>query len=379
MKFDNNNQLNSLQQKEYNAFIKKTFGNCVAIKSILEYIRFNKIGEILNYLIKETKYGKIFSSMSINDFLNSRIRIQINYINPILNDLENNKWNEYEAGTEIAAANNATQNVKPDDLFGNKNKKELEEYIFKNFTKQYKDSVKIEYRYGEIIDKSSEKAHILTLLRPIIATGILTKEKDIYTFTNQRAPIYIVYEKLLTKTSNAKSTIDAVAKLISLLYKIRVDYVSPTLEKHKRDLIRDYKKKAVSGELTETIINDDIRQAGSDDDKIEKIIKSNVNYNIEHILPVLIFRIRRLFIEDNNQNIKLTVEDDKVEIFLTSIIKAIYDSYVKLKLSGLPTSLTTELRSSKFYEFGFETYNALKDVYQFNETDFIEKNKHIIN
>jgi len=48
-----------------------------------------------------------------------------------------------------------------------------------------------------------------------------------------------------------------------------------------------------------------------------------------------------------------------------------------LKLKGLPTSLTTVVRSKEFYETGQEAYVALKHSFNLEETDYIEKNKRI--
>lgn len=60
--------------------------------------------------------------MDLSSFLNLRLRIQINPIDPILSDMEE-KLDAYSVGTLIAEANNGTQNVKVDDIFGNKRKK----------------------------------------------------------------------------------------------------------------------------------------------------------------------------------------------------------------------------------------------------------------
>src|SRR3989304_2031408 len=190
--------------------------------------------------------------MELNSFLNLKVRIQVNPINFIISDLEE-KLDEYSVGTMIAEANNDTQNVKTDDIFGNKNKQDLETYLFNIFNIINKDKVKIEYRFGEVSD-GADKVHILTLLRPIIATGILTKEKKIFEYTNQRDPIYKTFEKLLRNKEKADKTIKVISQLIPSLYTIRKTYVAPELDLQKKNFQREYIGKATAGELTETIV-----------------------------------------------------------------------------------------------------------------------------
>jgi len=363
-------------KEKYANFIKKHFRDNAKLFTFLEGIKYAKITELSNFLSGNGKYLKDFEEINIRDFLNNKIRIQINILDEISEDLEGEKLDDYSIGSLIAEANNDTQNVKVDDIFGNKYKKELETYIFNEFLDSYKNT-KIEYRMGEISDK--DKVHILTLLRPVVALGILTKEKDIYEYTNQRAPVYKLFEKLLRVKDKAKNTIGVVSKLIPLLYSIRIDCVIKQLELQKRNLVREYKFKAVSGELTDTIIDKEILLAKGDEKQIEKIIKKNVNYNIEHIIPVLVFRIRKLFKEaDPSGKIGLVISDKDTNNFFKGLIEAIYRGYVEWRLKGLPSSLTTVVRSNEFYQKGEEAYIALKSPYNLNETDFIDKNKFIV-
>lgn len=281
-------------------------------------------------------------------------------------------------GTLIAEANNDTQNVKVDDIFGNKYKAELERYIFGPFINQKKDKVKIEYRLGEIIDKV-DKVHILTLLRPIVATGILTKEKKIFEYTNQRAPVYKLFEKLLRNKDKAGKTIEIISELSPLLYDIRKTYVEPRLELQRKNFLREYKGKAISGDLDDTIINKQISLAGGNEEEIEKLIKPYVNYNIEHIFPVLVYRVRKIIKEgDRPGKIVLELPKDKMPDFFKALIEVIYRKYVETKLKGLPSSLTTFVRSKEFYETGGETYVALKHSYRLEESDYVEKNRYLI-
>ena len=115
--------------------------------------------------------------------------------------------------------------------------------------------------------------------------------------------------------------------------------------------------------------------------KLEKLIKTNINYNIEHILPVLVFQIRNLIFKDGKDDIlKLNLNENKKEEFLRSLTEIIYESYVEKKLKGLPTSLTTVVRSQEFYEMGIDGYKALIRSKENNasETDFVLKNRVII-
>jgi hypothetical protein len=91
-----------------------------------------------------------------------------------------------------------------------------------------------------------------------------------------------------------------------------------------------------------------------------------------------VFRIRKLFKEINSNKVTLTIAKDDWSKILPMLVNAIYDSYVKMKLNGLPSSLTTVVRSSNFYDFGAETYNVLKKTYNWEETDFITKNMQTI-
>lgn len=143
-------------------------------------------------------------------------------------------------------------------------------------------------------------------------------------------------------------------------------------------MIRKYKEKAAYGELSESIIGEEILKYKNNGLKLEKIIKTNINYNIEHILPVLAFQIRNLLnkTEDNN-HIILNILESKKEEFLNSLTEVIYENYVEKKLKGLPTSLTTVVRSQEFYEMGIDGYKMLIRIKEYNaiETNFILKNR----
>lgn len=378
--FFEDKEIAPIKSREYNSFIKEIFKDSEVVKSVLKYVKFGKVSEVINCIKQSNKYKTIFNNdFDIHSFLDSRIRVQINIINTIIEDLEAD-LDAYSAGTLIAEANNDTQKVKPDDIFGNKYKKELQDYVFNDFINKNGKHIQIEYRYGEIADKSVGKVHILTLLRLIIPTGILKKDKDIYKLTNQRTPIYTIFSKLISKINKddekAAATAKVVSKLIPLLYEIRKNYVVPSLQNHKRELIREYKKQAFAGELEDMIISQEIYEAKGSEEKIEKIVKGIVNYNIEHIMPVIVFRIRKLFKETNTHELILTIPEDLLEQYFTTISEVIYDSYVKMKLKGLRSSLTTAVRDRNFYEFGTEAHTTFKRMNKnIEETDFIEKSR----
>lgn len=375
-------KVTQIKSKDYNAFIKKVFSDSEKVMTILNFIKFSKVSEIIRQIEKKERYKNRFHELNLSSFLNNQIiRIQINVINKVIEDLED-KFDAYSAGTLIAEANNDTQKVTPDDIFGNKNKSELQRYVFKGFIDEYKGKVEIEYRYGEITNRSIPKIHILTLLRLIIPTGLLNSNKDIYKLTNQRMPIYNIFSKLFSKmkknNQDALNTGQAISKLIPLLFKVRRKYIIPKLESRKRELIRQYKQQAFANELSETFIAQDIYEAKGDDNKITKIIKSVVNYNIEHIVPVVIFRIRNLFAEGDGK-VRLNIPDDTIDNFLETITQVIYENYVKIKLKGLPSSLTTVVRSQDFYDGGSESYTTFnKNIHGLDETDFINSHKYIL-
>ena len=374
--FSSTQKQSNIDRTKYNMFIKSTFGDSTKILAILQRVNFSKISQIVAFLKDNTKYFNKFRDMELNSFLNLKVRIQVNPINFIISDLEE-KLDEYSVGTMIAEANNDTQNVKTDDIFGNKNKQDLETYLFNIFNKINKDKVKIEYRFGEVSD-GADKVHILTLLRPIISTGILTKEKKIFEYTNQRGPIYKTFEKLLRNKEKADKTIKVISQLIPSLYTIRKTYVAPELDLQKKNFQREYIGKATAGELSETIVAKQISSV-KDEKEIEKIIKPHINYNIEHIFPVLIYRVRKLFNKSGTpEKIDFIVSEDKLPDFFRALIEAIYKKYIETKLGGLRSSLTTFARSKEFYEAGGETYIALKNAYHLKESDFIEKNKYLI-
>lgn len=118
------------------------------------------------------------------------------------------------------------------------------------------------------------------------------------------------------------------------------------------------------------------------DYELEKLIKRSVNYNVEHIFPVLIFRIRNLIRENTeNSRFEFSIDKDKLPLFLQTLIEVIYEKYVEKKLEGLPTSLTTLVRSNDFYDIGSESYKTLirsdsfKDL---KETNFVYKYRKIV-
>jgi hypothetical protein len=157
-----------------------------------------------------------------------------------------------------------------------------------------------------------------------------------------------------------------------------VQNIEPYLEECKRKFTREYKEKAISGELSATTIGAQVNTLINNDRELEKLIQRNINYNIEHIMPVIIFRIRMLFIEKGPINLDLTIPEENRPDFFKSLVDAIYKKYVELKLGGLPTSLTTVVRDKKYYESGYEAYVTFKNIYKFQETDYITKKSHIM-
>jgi len=369
-----NGELIDMKKTEVRSFNKKYFEDDESVKNLIKRIKFNRIKEIINFLEKDEKYLKSFNKTDLKDFLNTRVRIQINLIDSIIEDLEDT--DTYSVGTLIAEANNDTQNVKVDDIFGNRYRKELNKKIFKDFNNIYQDKVKIEFRLGEIVEKVN-KVHILTLFRLVAATGILTKESDIFKFTNQRAPIYRLFEKLLKK-DDTENTVSAISKLIPLLYEIRVEYVGPCLKECNRMFIRNYKEKAIAGDLENTIIRPEIEKLRNNDQELEKLIRRSIRYNIEHIMPVLVFRIREVLKEKDNAQLDLTISEENRSKFFEGLIEAIYEKYIEMKLGGLPTSLTTKVRNKNFYEYGREAYIAFRRTFGFQETNYITQNRYII-
>lgn len=364
----------SMTKKEFSEFIKVNFGKLEAYNTILKRINFSKVQQIINYLNQQVKYKKIFNKLTLDKFLETKVRVQINLLTSIVDHL-NSDEDEYSLGTMIAEANNDTQNVKKDDIFGNKYKIDLEQYIFPTFERDEK--TKIEYRQGEILD--SDKVHILILLRPVVSVGLLTKETQIFGYSNHREPIYKLFESLIKNKKKAKKTVEVISKIIPVLYELRKGILSKALEKHKRNYITKYIQKGLNGDLDYGVIGDKIKNSGYDEDLIKKEVKVLCRYNIEHIAPVLFYRIRNLFrLSDDGQKIILDVKDeDKIKL-VESLSESIYLKYIENKFNGLPTSLTTLVRRSDFFKYGEETFIALKSAFSLQENDFLSQNKFVV-
>ena len=122
--------------------------------------------------------------------------------------------------------------------------------------------------------------------------------------------------------------------------------------------------KIVSGELTEDSL---------------KALRKVTSYNIEHILPVLIYRIRSIInYDEKHQKICLIVETGKDETLFQSLLESIYANYVEIKLKGVTGSITDEIRSKDFFGSGEEAFIVLKNLLKFEQSDYIEKNRYII-
>ena len=376
-KFSKIHNLDKLNEKLYNDFLSKDFNNQNNILDFLKFLKFTKVGEVQRYLIEDKKHLELFKNLDLDKLLNTKIRITVNALETITQ--LNEEMDEYQTGTLIANANNQTQNVKVDDIFGSKYKKELEEYIFKDFINQYKNSTKIEYRLGEIIEKGN-KVHILTLLRPVVSTGIITKDAQIFKLSNQRAPVYSLFMKLLTNKTKASKTIDAISKIIPLLYHIRVTYVQNQLELQNKPYYREYIEKAINKELADTSIRDRIKtEKGKLTEDTEKVIKNIVSHNIEHIFPVVVYRIRNLIKIGSNNKVEIVIPQNKEEEFFKSITNSIYKKYIDAKLVGTTGSMTDTVRNPNFFKSGEEAYEVCKNMMNLKETTYIKENSFLIN
>ncbi|MCZ6702106.1 MAG: hypothetical protein O6940_03595 [Ignavibacteria bacterium] len=370
---DDITEINKDLKKRYLSFIKTSFQHSPETYEFINSIDIKKINGFIRYLRENSKYLTNFNKVDIYRFLSTKIRVQVNIINSIVKDLGND-LNETATGTLIAEANNDTRTVKPDDLFGNKYQKELKNILFKNFISE-NPKISIEYRYGEITESSKDKIHILFLLRPIIATGLLTREKEIFDLTNKREPTYKIFEKLLKRTDKAKETISITSKLIPLLYKYRIDYIIPTLESKKGELFREYKNKLHAGEFDNPQINQEFEKIKDDEKSVDKLVRGFIRYSIEHIMPVIIYRIRKLFLEKNN-NIILSIPREVELKFFETILEDVYENYVYLKIST--PYFSSYIRSKDYYNLGAGSYKAFLKLEEIQETNFIESKRYFL-
>jgi len=374
-KFMEKNYNKDLNKKKFENFLEVEFKGQSDVLDFLNFLKFSKVTEVYKFLKNNSKYYKVFKEFDVNDFLNARIRITINSIDWIIESIGD--LDEYAAGTLIANANNETQNVKIDDIFGSKHKRDLDKYLFKDFSNKYKGSVRIEYRLGEIVEKV-EKVHILTLLRPVVATGILTKDIDVFKLSNQRAAVYTLFVKLFRRRDSKTKTIKAISRIIPLLYYVRMTYIIPQLKLKKNVYYREYIEKALNGELANTTIRDRIKiEKGELSVDSKKAIRNLVNFNVEHIFPVIVFRIRNLISIQQNKAI-LMIPEDKKEGFFKTITNTIYKKYIEMKLVGVLGSITDSVRRPDFFKSGEEAYETLKNMLNLQETDFIKKHRYLI-
>ena len=150
----------------------------------------------------------------------------------------------------------------------------------------------------------------------------------------------------------------------------------------KQKLLKETPKSSLSKYIkksAKSMIKKEILEFRNDDDAIDNWINKNVDYNIEHILPVIIYRVRNLIkFDDVNDKCILTIPDKHMDKFFKTLVKVVYENYVKNKLKGLRTSLTTLVRSEDFYEAGSETYEALVGTLELQETNFVYEHRKLI-
>ena len=123
--------VSAIKQNHIKTLTAKYFISNVKAERIFSYVRFNKVNQVSTFLLKNKQYNDLFKNLKLEEFLDSKIRIQLNIVNNIIDDLEYDS-DSYSVGTMIAEANNDTQKVKTDDIFGNKYKNDLEKNILTN-------------------------------------------------------------------------------------------------------------------------------------------------------------------------------------------------------------------------------------------------------
>ena len=70
--------------------------------------------------------------------------------------------------------------------------------------------------------------------------------------------------------------------------------------------------------------------------------------------------------------------EDVINIFIKTLVEIIYEGYIETKLAGLPTSLTTVVRSKAFYDIGSESYKTLIRAHNISENNFIHSNRALV-
>jgi len=109
-----------------------------------------------------------------------------------------------------------------------------------------------------------------------------------------------------------------------------------------------------------------------DDKAKERVIKNLVKYSTDHLMGVIVFTIRKMFVEEDDKKITLTIPEDKERDFFSSLIEQTYRKYINSRIKE--QYFSSFVRTKEFFEIGQDSYSALRSLYKFDETEFIDSN-----
>jgi hypothetical protein len=323
-----------------------------------------QVNAALNVLNRNPELKNMISNTPIEDYLQTEVFVKINNLNS-LNMLFNENY-MVEFGTAIAEANNETQNVKGDDLFGTKNQEILKKTILKKTEKI--PNLVIDYRYGQNHDENCTILRVLDLLRLVIPTALIVNENEVHTYANKREAVYRIFDALIEKWKSEKDKdIDLknlfilLDNLIPELYEIAVKVSKEAIKFCKTQITKEnFENNYFMVDLTEPYLQL-FQDTNTKLEEANKLLQTRLKIEDKSIYWFFIFATKDLITIRED----LSVTFDPSDILITKMVEWIYKRLIKEKLNAPRGSSSDIVRNKIIY---FDMVQHFYDFIDINNT-----------
>lgn len=351
----------------------------------LQSISIDHINSVLTWLhLPANKYClNKFNKMSLEEILMLPLTIKVILLDALVDEENGNEEDMRNFGMSIAEANNETQKVKADDLFGTKHKQLLQDSIFQDISTPYL----VEYVRLEADRRTSNLKiiHVLDLLRAILPVTLLiekeaeTAESFVANYAAHRERVYNFFQRLLNILSDEKHPYNyKVQKAFSILRTLM-----PHLVEVRNDVQLQWDA-IKNGLSAQAILNwgHDLRNTalgtkifydsqGNERKNVEDInraVREHLGFSFTNAFPVFVFATRPAIIIDDKYNASYNLSDDQI----SAMVEAIYSRMVELRLTKSYSSTSNLFRDPALYRGAAQSFRQFLKIQKIPAYDYTD-------
>lgn len=363
-------------EQRWREFLDKTVSPEVVGQ--LASVSLDHINSVLNWLHAEgnAEYLATVNEMTLEDILSTRVSVKVVLLDDLLppgGEEDERDQKIEQLGGMIAEANNETQKVKADDLFGTKHQRWLEENLFALVPSPFV----VEYRrFAEKgIDSSHEVIHVLNLLRAILPTTLIVPvgTDDVASFVasyaSSREPVYNWFDRIIEvhkdpdhgHNPTIKHTVlilrNLMPHLIDVMYQAQ-EYWEAQRKELSFKFVNELQPLAKTHLGQEIHLDPEMTKVKPDADQI---VKSKLSFAFANLFPMFVFGTRSAIQVDDNFKVTYSISPKTGK----AVMKRIYTELIRERLTKITGSTSDLFRNPTRYRaagLAFKEFSEYDDV-----------------